>query len=295
MTKNTLKARPAYVLFCDGSAKDSALGWGALLWRAGESQVMTFSSGGTAQQGRTAFSEIAEWNAAAAALELLGPKKRAVWLLTDCMSVATFLNGLAQDEAKTVDSFIERVGTKLVFRLAQLARAFPELKVLKIKGHAGSFGNETVDKLASTGRVNPQTGKKVLPLAEELRVELKTLTSTSSADYSFIVPSDAPNMHDKAMAARKRGKPVHKLSGERITELTRGLRFELTFSERQTLVAEAETMKRKAGLMLKKTPGQRKARGVALRRADAHAKISAKKLLTLKRKNAALQLAKSPE
>lgn len=291
MTKRAGSSLPAYVLFSDGSAKGRDLGWGVVLWRAGSPQAATLSGGIHLASTLTAYSEIAEWRAAAAALEMLGPKKRTVWLLTDCMSVAAFLDGLAREDLKAVDVYIGRVGAKLVFQLAQLAMAVPNLRTLKVKGHAGSHGNTVVDKLAGTGREEQHLRKGILPLGQTFEAELEVLLQTSSVAYSFEVPAGTPNLHEEAKAAKRLGKRVLKVSGERISELTRGMRFELSGLESKALAAQAAAIRARADKMPKSTPGQRRARAVALLRAGAYVAAAGKKLLREKRKEAALRLA----
>ena len=175
--------------------------------------------------------------------------------------------------------------------------AFSQLRALKVKGHAGSIGNELADGLAREGREGLATRKGSLTSAT-LTAEVGLLLALDSTAYSAPLLGKngksrraAPPVAAKvAPGAQTAPTSVRKLTADQVKSMTLGLTFFLTPKEEAQIAARAAELLRKAEALSEKKPAQRTKRDQAIRHANSYATSSRRSLLERKRREAAASL-----
>jgi ribonuclease HI len=288
---------PAFVLWTDGSSQACDIGWGALLWAQVTQDVQTLAGGERLSVAPGHGSEVAEWYAAAEGLKLVRSKKRPVWLLSDCQSVVTFINDMVQGHAVSADAVLARVGPHAFFEVGHAVIAFTQLRALKVKGHAGSVGNELADALAREGREGRATRKGFLTSAT-LMAEVGLLRALESTAYSANLSGQGRKSRRAAPPAGTRPEPgarldrtvARKLTAEMVKTITHGLTFFLTPKEEAQLAARAAELLRKAEALSGNKPAQRTKREQAIRHANGFVTSGRRLLLERKRREVAASL-----
>ncbi len=142
----TAKDGDRVIIYTDGSCKHNPGPAGAaalLTYRGRRKLVSRFLGEGT--------NNIAELEAIRLALDMMKDNKIAIDLYTD----STYVIGVLTKGWKA------KKNSELVMELRELVELFPNLRLLKVKGHAGVPENELVDELANAAA---DTGAGVVEL-----------------------------------------------------------------------------------------------------------------------------------
>ena len=137
------------VIYTDGSCKHNPGPAGAaalLTYRGRRKLVSRFLGEGT--------NNIAELEAIRLALDMMKDRKIPIDLYTD----STYVIGVLTKGWKA------KKNNELVMELRELVALFPNLRLLKVKGHAGNPDNELVDELAGAAA---DTGQGIVELEEK--------------------------------------------------------------------------------------------------------------------------------
>ena len=242
-------------------------------------------------------SEVAEWYAAAEGLKLVRSKRQPVWLLSDCQSVITFINDITQGNAIAADAILARVGPHAFFEVGHAVTAFGQLRALKVKGYAGSFGNEMADALARQGREGLATRRGSL-ISPTLTAEIGLLRALASTAYSAPLLGKRSKSRRAAPPVAPRSEPgaqhvrtaARRLTADQVKTLTQGLTFFLTPKEEGQVAARAAELLRKAEALSENKPAQRTKREQAIRHANSYVTGRRRLLLEQKRQEAAASL-----